>query len=128
MEIIFELLAQLVLEIFVQGIFELGGRGIVSIFRKDESNVNPWLAICVYFLMGAIAGGISIWLIPMHLLNSPALQILNLAITPIVLGFIFETLGRWKTNNDKTRYAVDRFSYGFTFALTMGLIRYFFAA
>jgi len=127
MEIIFELLAQLVLEIFVQGIFELGGRGIVSIFRKDGSTVNPWLAVCGYFLMGAIAGGISIWLIPMHLLNSPVLQILNLAITPIFLGFIFEALGRWKTNN-KTRYAVDRFSYGFTFALTMGLIRYFFTA
>ena len=128
MEIIFELLAQLVLEIVVQGIFELGGRGIVSIFRREGSTVNPWLAICGYIAMGAIAGGISVWLIPMHLLKLPVLQILNLAITPIVLGFIFEFIGRWKTNRDKPRYAVDRFSYGFTFALTMGLIRYFFTA
>ena len=73
MEIIFELLAQLVLEIFVQGIFELGGRGIVSIFRKGNAPVNPWLAICGYLLMGAIAGSVSIWLIPMHLLKLPAL-------------------------------------------------------
>ena len=128
MEIIFELIAQLVLEIVVQGIFELGGRGIVSIFRREGSTVNPWLAICGYIAMGAIAGGISVWLIPMHLLKLPVLQILNLAITPIVLGFIFEFIGRWKTNRDKPRYAVDRFSYGFTFALTMGLIRYFFTA
>jgi len=128
MEIIFELLAQFVFEIVLQLIFELGGSGIVSLFRKDGATLNPWLAICGYFLMGAIAGGISIWLIPMHLLKSPVLQTLNLAITPIVLGFIFEALGRWKTNHDKPRYAVDRFSYGFTFALTMGLIRYLFAA
>ena len=128
MEIIFELLAQLVLEIFVQGIFELGGRGIVSSFRKDSEPVNWWLAICGYILMGAIAGGISIWLFPMHLLAMPVMQIISLAITPIVLGFMFEFMGRWKTSHAKARYAVDRFSYGFTFALTMGLIRYFFAA
>ena len=128
MEFIFELLARLVFEIIFQGIFELGGRGIVSIFRREDATFNPWLAICGYVLMGAIAGGLSIWLIPMHLLKSPVLQILNLAITSIVLGFIFEQMGRWKTKHDKRRYAVDRFSYGFTFALTMGLIRYFFAA
>ena len=128
MEIIFELLAQLVLEIFVQGVFELGGRGIVSIIRKDAEPANPWLAICGYILMGAVAGGISIWLFPMHLLATPVMQNLNLAITPIVLGFVFEFLGRWRTKHEKPRYAVDRFSYGFTFALTMGLIRYFFAA
>ena len=128
MEILFELLAQLVFEFVIQGIFELGGRGIVSIFRKDGATVNPRLAIFGYLLMGTIAGSISIWLMPMHLLKLPALQIISLAVTPIVLGFVFEALGRWKTNNDKPRYAVDRFSYGFTFALTMGLIRYVFAA
>lgn len=128
MEFILELIAQIVLEVAVQGIFELGGRGIVSIFRRDGDTVKPWLAIFGYIAMGAIAGGISIWLIPMHLLKSPALQILNLAITPILLGFIFDALGRWKTNHDKPRHAVDRFSYGFMFALMMGLIRHFFAA
>ena len=128
MEIIFELLAQLALEIIMQGVFELGGRGVASIFRKNGLAVNPWLAICGYIAMGAIGGGISVWLFPMHLLKLPVLQVLNLAITPIVLGFIFEALGRWKANHDKPRYAVDRFSYGFTFALTMGLIRYIFAA
>ena len=128
MEIIFELLAQLVLEVLVQGSFELGGRGLVSVFRKDGAEVKPWLAICGYILMGAIAGGISIWLVPLHLLKLPFLQIINLAITPIILGFIFEFFGRWRTRNEKPRYAMDQFSYGFTFALTMGLIRYFFAA
>jgi hypothetical protein len=128
MDVIFELFVRLALEIFVQGIFELGGRSLVSLFRRDGETVKPLLAIFGYIAMGAIAGGISIWLIPMHLLKLPALQILNLAITPILLGFIFDALGRCKTNHDKPRHAVDRFSYGFIFALTMGLIRYFFAA
>jgi hypothetical protein len=128
MEIFFEILAQFVLEIVVQGVFEIGGHGIASRCSRDSVNVNPWLAICGYIAMGAIAGGVSIWLIPMHLIQSPAFQIMNLAVAPITLGLIFEALGRWKTNQNKPRYFVDRFSYGFTFALIMGLIRYFFAA
>jgi len=127
MEIIFELLIQFALEFIVQGVFELGVHGMISKFRKEAGPINRWLAIFGYIVMGAIAGGISIWLIPMHLFKSPVLQVVNLAITPIALGFIFEALGRWKTNHDKPRHAVDHFSYGFTFALTMGLIRYYFA-
>ena len=121
-------LIQFVLEGLVQGVFELGGRGIISMFRKSDAPPNPWLAICGYIVMGGTASIISLWLIPMHLLKVPALQLLSLAVMPILLGFIFEGLGRWKTRRDKPRYAVDRFSYGFTFALVMGLIRYFFAA
>ena len=130
MEIIFELLIQFLLEMFVQGGFELGFRGIVSIFGAYEEgeSVNPWLAVCGYIFMGAVSGGLSVWLVPMHLLQPPAIQILNLAITPIALGFIFEILGRWRSKTDKPRYAVDHFSYGFSFALAMGVIRYFCAA
>ena len=127
MEIIFEILLRIALEVAVQGIFELGFRGLVAMFvGKKEADFNPYLAICGYVLMGAIGGALSVWLIPMHLFKSPVLQILNLALTPIVLGFVFEALGRWETKHEKPRYAVDRFSYGFTFALTMGLVRYFF--
>ena len=70
MEIFVELLVQLVFEVLVQGVFELGGHGIVSIFRKGAGPVNPWLSICGYIAMGAIAGGISIWLLPMHLVKA----------------------------------------------------------
>ena len=80
MEIIFELLIQFLLEMFVQGAFELGFRGMLSIFggfgeRKDEERFNPWLAVCGYIFMGAVSGGLSVWLVPMHLLQPPAIQI-----------------------------------------------------
>ena len=130
MEIIFELSIQFLLEMFVQGTFELGFRGMSFVLGsgEDDQTVNSWLAICGYIFMGAVAGGLSVWLVPMHLLQPPALQILNLAIAPIALGFIFEALGRWRIKTEKQRYAVDHFSYGFTFALAMGGIRYFLAA
>ncbi len=128
MEIIFELLLNILAEGLMQGLFELGGHGILATFRKDDTPSSRWLSIVGYLLMGAIAGGISISLMPMHLVKLPLLQLANLAVTPILLGFVFEAFGRWKTNQEKPRYAVDRFSYGFSFALAMGLIRYAFAA
>ena len=127
MEIIFEILLRIALEVALQGVFELGGRGLVAVFSKEDADMNPLLAIFGYLLMGAIGGALSIFLIPMHLFQSPVLQTLNLAITPIALGSIFEAFGRWETKQDKPRRVVDQFSYGFTFALSMGLVRFFFA-
>jgi hypothetical protein len=130
-EIILELLAQFLMELLFHGVLEMLGRGVgrglASATKKDSAPFNPLLEVCCYVLMGAIAGGVSLWLVPLHLLKTPTLQILGLVITPTILGFLFELFGRWKTTNDKPRYMLDRFSYGFTFALTMGLIRFFFA-
>lgn len=128
MEFIFELLAQFAIEFLLQVVFELGGRSVVAAVRKETEPADPWLVICGYVAMGAVAGGISIWLVPIHLIKSSALQLFNLALAPILLGFAVEAFGRWKTKKNKPRFVVDRFSYGFTFALTMGLVRYFFAA
>ncbi len=123
-ELLFEFLIQLFLEVFVQGAFELGVRGIAKRVR-GEKPANPWVALGCYAAMGLLAGGVSVWILPMYLLDSPLLQLVNLAVTPIVLGLAFEGLGRWRSKRDKPRYAVDRFSYGFVFALVMGLVRYF---
>ncbi|TWU58134.1 hypothetical protein [Rubripirellula reticaptiva] len=86
---------------------------------------NPYLWILVYIFMGTIAGFVSVWIVPIHWLGSPTMRLANLAVTPIVLGLVFEWLGRWRSKKHKSEYVVDQFSYGFTFALTMGMIRYF---
>jgi len=113
-----------------ESIVPAGGRSCAVLTENPLQNYSPnrERLLCGYLLMGAISGIISVSVFPMHLFVSPVLQILNLAITPLVLGSIFEATGRWRSNHDKPRYSVDRFSYGFTFALTMRLIRYFFAA
>ncbi len=125
-EILFELLLQFLLEVVVQGGFELGFRGLAEPFRKDR-RPNIWLGLLAYTGMGALSGIVSIWLIPMHLVKHPLLQYGSLALTPIALGFLFEWLGRRREAKGKPKMLLDRFSYGFVFALTMGLIRFWFA-
>ncbi|TWU58916.1 hypothetical protein Poly51_16960 [Rubripirellula tenax] len=128
LELLIELIGQIAVDVIIQGVFEMGGRAALKASKKAaqaEPGSNPWAWVVVYISLGAIAGVISVWIVPVHWIGSPTARLLNLAITPILLGFAFELLGRWKTKHQKRRYAVDRFSYGFTFALVMGLIRYF---
>ena len=126
MTAILQLLVRLILEILFEGIVEAGWRGILARGRNDSAARNPWVAACSYFMMGAIAGGISVWVIPVHLFDQRALRILSLAVTPIVLGVYFVLAERLTTQESGWHDKRDRFSYGFTFALAMGLIRYIF--
>jgi len=125
-ELLFEFLFQVAAEAVIQGAFELGFRGLAEPLRKDRP-ANPVIAICGFVFIGAISGAISIWILPMHLLKNPVAQYINLAATPIALGFMFEWLGRRRQKKGKQKMLLDRFSYGFVFALMMGLIRFYFA-
>jgi len=127
MEFIFELLLQFLSELIVQVAFELGFHGLVEPFRKERP-VNVALALFGYMFFGAIGGSISVWLFPEHLIANPLVQYVNLAITPIALGLTFRWLGNRRQAKGKQKMLLDRFSYGFVFALTMGLIRFVFAA
>ncbi len=127
MEILLEFVLQLVGEIMVEGLIELGWRGIASPFRA-ESKLHPALVIFTYFLVGALSGAIAVWLLPAALIPSPAVRMANLVISPIVLGLAFELLGRRRSQAGRRRLIVDNFSYGFTFALTFGLVRFIFTA
>ena len=66
-EILFEVFAELIIEIVIQAIFELGGRSLAIVLRND-STPNPWPAVCVYLAMGAVSGVISLWIFPSHIL------------------------------------------------------------
>lgn len=127
MEFLFELLIQLFGELLIQLVFELGFRGLFALFRNDRPK-NLVLAIIGYVCMGVIGGVISLWIIPKHVIDSQALRCINIVVTPILLGLLFELLGRQRQNHGKEKRLLDRFSYGFSFALSMGLIRLIFAS
>lgn len=126
MEFLLEFLLEFVVEVLVQGAFELGFRGLAEPFRKERQVSTAW-ALFSYVLLGAVGGAISVWLFPMHVLKHPLAQYVNLIITPIALGLAFEWLGHRRESKGKQKMLLDRFSYGFVFALTMGLIRFVFA-
>jgi len=133
LEFLLEFLLEIGGEVILEAVVELGIYGLADPFRKTEPfqkewRVNPGWAIFGFVLMGLLGGALSVWMLPMNLLKNPLAQYINLAVTPILLGLLFEWLGRRRERQGKRKMLLDRFSYGFVFALTMGLVRFYFAA
>lgn len=117
MEFIFELILQVVFE----AVAELGVRAVGAPFQRRP---NPWLAAVGYALLGAVAGGLS-WLIFPGLFIAPgSARIANLVLTPIAAGAAMAWLGRWRSRRGQEVIHLDRFAYGYLFALAMAFTRY----
>jgi hypothetical protein len=124
MEFLLELLGELLIQIVVEFLVELGIHSIAEPLRKPP---NPWLAAIGYALFGAIVGGLSLLVFP-HNLMPEAFRVVNVVLTPLAAGLAMMAMGTWRTRRGDTRLRIDRFSYGYLFALAMALVRYQFAS
>jgi len=123
-EIIFQFIAEILLQIVVEILVEFGFRSFAEPFRNKP---NAWFAAAGYALFGAIAGGLSLLVFPSSFIGAKSLQLVNLALAPIAAGAAMSLLGAWRLRRDQTLIRLDRFSYGYLFALSMALIRFAFA-
>lgn len=120
-EIIFRLIAEIVLQLVFEVLVELGVRSVKETFEKPP---NPWLASIGYAILGAISGGVSVLLLPSPFLDTPTTRVVNLLLTPIAAGAAMAALGAWRRRKDQPLIRIDRFSYGYLFALAMAVVRY----
>lgn len=131
MEILFEILAallqllgEILLQILVELLAELGLHGVREAFRRPKP-AHPLLAALGYSILGAGAGAASLLVFPVALIHSARLQVLNLLLTPIVAGLFMTLVGAWRRRRDQEPIQLDRFVYGFLFALGTSLVRYY---
>lgn len=128
MELLFEALFQLMGELLLQVTFELlaelGMRRLKAAVRAPRT---PFIAMLGYLLCGAAAGGLSLLLFPASAIHDPALRLLNLIVTPPLMGFAMVRIGKiWATRGHPVM-RLDRFGFAFAFALAMALVRYVWA-
>jgi hypothetical protein len=124
LEFVFEFLAELLLQIVGEALFSLGLHSLSEPFRRPA---NPWLAAVGYFLFGAIGGFMSLIFFPAHLIAGSALRIVNLLLTPVVVGLTMSAIGIWRTRRGRQRLRIDRFTYGYLFAIALALVRFYLA-
>ena len=126
MEVIFEIIAQvvvwlfqlfgeLVLQALGELIAELIGRSVIEPFRRSKP-IRPGFAVVGYAVFGALIGAVSLWLIPALFISEPSLRIVNLLLTPIVAGLMMTRLGAWRKKNEQATTRLNTFAYGFIFA------------
>jgi uncharacterized membrane protein len=120
---IFEIFGELLIQAVGELIFELLGHCIKEPFRRPKP-VHPWVAAIAYAAFGAVAGAISLWLLPTLLISAHWLRIVNLFLTPLVLGVLMAVLGAWRQRQALEIIRLDKFSYGFCFAFSMAVVRF----
>ena len=118
-----QILGELVLQIIFEALAELGLRSVREPFRRPKP-LHPALAAIGYAILGAIAGGISLWLLPSLFITVEWLRVANLAITPVVAGGVMGAFGAWRRSRNQELIRLDRFAYGFLFAFAMALVRF----
>ena len=123
MELLFALLevcGELLLQLFAELLFEAGLRSLREPFRPAP---NAYIATVAYVLFGALAGALSLWAVPTLFIASSARRIVNVVVTPVVAGATMAALGAWRRRRDQHVVLIDRFAYGYLFALVMALVR-----
>jgi hypothetical protein len=123
LEFLFELFCEFVLQFVVEIAVEIG----LHAFDTRARSLGPLGAAVGYFLLGAIAGGLSLTFAPEAFLQSANGRAINLLVTPVIAGLAMMAVGAWRSRRGDARLRIDRFAYGYLFALAVGLVRFHFA-
>ncbi len=125
-EALFELLVQFVLEVLGQLIFELltslGWESVKDTFRPRR-HASPILSAIGQFLLGGIAGGISLLILPERVATRSFLPGVSLLLSPIGTGIVMHSIGEMWPDDWREKPALFSFWSGAIFALGMALVR-----
>lgn len=125
---IFEFLGEFVLQFVLEALFELG----VHAFRRQggaarREPLSPLLAAVCYVFAGAVAGFVSLLVMPAPFITSFFGRVANLLLMPFAAGTAMSLMGAWRRRRGEDIVRIDRFWYGFAFAFAMALVRFMYA-
>jgi hypothetical protein len=127
-----ELLLEAFLEVIAAAVLDLASRALLDLFTSLGEAIKDSRVLTgfMYTLLGALAGALSLVVLP-HLLIHREHPIrfhgISLIISPIISGLVLSSVGAVMRRWGKKVTPVETFGYGFAFALGMALIRFFFA-
>jgi FtsH-binding integral membrane protein len=120
-EVVFQAIAELVLQIVFEVLAEFGMHSVIEVFERRP---NPWVAAVGHVILGAVAGLVSLLIFPALLIHSHNAQLASLFITPLLAGGTMSLMGAWRRRRGQAVIRIDRFAYGYLFAVAMALVRY----
>ena len=122
---ILQFIGELLLQAIGEALAELLDHSVKEPFRRPRPP-HPGLAALGYLTFGAVAGALSVWLVPTLFIKTPWLRLANLALTPLAMGFLMDAIGSWREQREKEVLRLETFAYGFCFAFAMAVVRFAF--
>jgi hypothetical protein len=111
------------LQVIFEVLAEIGFHSLKEPFRGSRPG-HPLMAALGYALLGAIAGAVSLAVVPQALVTGPKLRIANLILSPVAAGLVMSLLRGVRLRRGQTPVRLDSFAYGYIFALAMALVRF----
>jgi hypothetical protein len=133
MEGLIELLL-VVAEIFFEAFIESAAAALVDLALRaltrifPASHPRPEFAALGYAFLGAVAGGLSVFVVPHPLVRPSRFHGISVVVSPFVTGLTMASVGLLLRRQGKKITGIESFAYGFSFALGMALVRYFFVS
>jgi hypothetical protein len=124
LEFLVQLLGEFLIQVIGQVLVELGMHAMIEPFLKPP---KPWVASVGYAIFGLILGLLSLFAFPEYLVHSGGLRIANLILTPMVVGACMAALGAWRVKRGDNALRIDKFAYGYLFALSIAIVRFWCA-
>jgi hypothetical protein len=121
--LLFEVLLEGIGQVVVEGLVRLGWESLRDSVRPARES-RPLLAGIGHFLLGTLAGGVSLGIIPHRLVPQSPLPGLSLLLSPLGNGLVMHAVGRWWDDRPSDRPSVFTFSAGAIFAFGMALVRF----
>jgi hypothetical protein len=122
-----ELLLEFLLEVALQLAFEvcvsLGWTALTK-SMSDEHRAHRILGPLGHFLIGIIAGGVSLLVYSHRVVRFSFVPGASLLLAPLATGTIMEGIGRLLLDRGYVRLALFTFKGGFWFAFGMALLRF----
>jgi hypothetical protein len=118
-----EFLLEFLVEVLGETLFAVAGM-LLEEALSDEAQATPLFAAAGQFLIGLVAGGISLLLLQHRVVAHAVVPGASLLLAPLGTGMLMEILGRWTVRRGNVRAALLTFRGGFSFALGMAVVRF----
>lgn len=126
MELIFELVAEVLLQGGVHLLGDLGAN-LVAAYRRRGPR-SGFLSALGHILFGAVCGGLSLLVFSKSFAHTDAMRLAALFGSPLLAGLISALIGTRRRDAGRTAVLFETFLYGFLFAFSFALVRYFWTA
>lgn len=120
---VLEVLAEVVLGVVIEAIGELLGHLLRPLIPRRDRPLHPLIVQGFHVACGALAGALSLQIVPTLFIEASWLRVANLIVTPVLAGFAMERMGTWRRSRGQQPVQLDTFLNGALFAFAMAMVR-----